>query len=171
MVHQRGEHVDRDPGVGVPLGVGVPVGVRDDARLVEFGAVGAQQRRQAGDPVTVPGAEVPFGDRPAAVRVGVCGGQQLQLAQRGARERLTHPGLLIDDQAGSGLGDREPPSLAGGLVVEVDQHRFVPGLVVFQAVPRQRADLVRPAAGVDDQLGRDPGLAARHVLERGQVAA
>ena len=69
MVHQRGEHVDRDPGVGVPLGVGVPVGVRDHARLVEFGAVGAQQRRQAGDPGRGAGRRSDL-RRPAGGRAG-----------------------------------------------------------------------------------------------------
>ena len=103
VVHELGEHVDPDPRVGVPLGVGVPVGVRDHASFVELGTVGAQQRRQAGDPFAVPGAEVPFGDRPPAVRVGVCGCSSFS-SPRPAREHLAHPGLLGGDQLGGGLG-------------------------------------------------------------------
>ena len=38
VVKQLAQHVDGDPGVGVPLGVGVPVGVGEDAGLVELGA-------------------------------------------------------------------------------------------------------------------------------------
>ena len=101
-----------------------------------------------------------LGDRPPAVRVGVCGGQQPQLAQGRAGEHLPDAGLLGEDEAGGGLGDGEAPPVSRGLVVEVDQHGLAAGLVVFQAVPRQRADLVRPPSGVDHQLGRGPGLAA-----------
>ena len=46
MIHELGEHVDRDPGIGMPLGVSVPVGVRDDAGLVEFGVEARHFRGQ-----------------------------------------------------------------------------------------------------------------------------
>ena len=44
MVEQFGEHVDRHPGVGVPLGVGVPVGVEDDPAFVIFAAAASCSR-------------------------------------------------------------------------------------------------------------------------------
>lgn len=74
VVEQFGEHVDRHARVGVPLGVGVPVGVGDDAVLVVFGAVGAQQRRQRADPVAVRSRQRRDGQRSATVTVGPPGG-------------------------------------------------------------------------------------------------
>ena len=102
MVEQLGEHVDRDARVGVPLGVGVPVGVRDSAVLVEFTAAVQQQRRERGEPVAVRGGQRRDGQRAAAVPVGPAGGQQLQLAGRGAGELVADTLLLGADQLSGG---------------------------------------------------------------------
>ncbi|MGH3857127.1 MAG: hypothetical protein ACRDR6_27320 [Pseudonocardiaceae bacterium] len=107
--------------------------------------------------------EMAFGDRASPVRVGMGGGQQRQLAQRGIGEPCPNPVLLGGDRVRGGLGDREPTPEAGVLVVVIDQDRR-PVLVVFQAVPAQRADLVRSPPGVDDQLHRDADLPARDGL-------
>ena len=58
VVHQLAQHVDRDAGVGVPLGVGVPVGIREILALSYSVPSLAQQRRQPGDPGPVPLAKL-----------------------------------------------------------------------------------------------------------------
>jgi hypothetical protein len=102
MVEQLGEDVDRDARIGVPLGVGVPVGVRDGAALAEFTAAVQQQRPERGEPVAVRGRQCRDGQRAAAVPVGPAGGQQLQLAGRGAGELVADTLLLGADQFSCG---------------------------------------------------------------------
>ena len=51
VVHELGEHVDRDAGVSVPLGVGMPVGIRHDPGRVERRAVTGRQRPEAAGPL------------------------------------------------------------------------------------------------------------------------
>src|SRR5690348_2494783 len=76
--------------------------------------------------------------------------------------------LLSGDDAGCRLGDRQAASLAGVLVVVVDEHRAAVG-VAGQAAERQGGDLGWPAAGVYQQLdaGADlrPARAAFQVIQ------
>jgi hypothetical protein len=85
------------------------------------------------------------------------GGQQFQVPDGRVRETRADPLLLGEDHLGRGLGDRQPPLRAAGLVVVIDQHRRAV-IVAGQAAERQRGDLFRAAAGVDGQLGRGAHL-------------
>ena len=110
MVHQLGEHVDGNPGVGVPLGVGVPVGVGDDPGLVELGrrrGSAAVARLSPSRGAAGPSVSVLIGRRPPGLRQRA--GQQLQLAGRGVREPVTDSVL-----AGRGSPRRWPRRWAGG---------------------------------------------------------
>src|SRR6266568_879270 len=172
MVHELPQDVDWDAGVRVPLGVGVPVCVGHHPGLVELGAIGQQQRRQAVDPDAVPFAHARVVDGPGAAGVLSARGQQLQLGDRGAGEPLAYLLLLPGDQRGGGLGDREATAGPVALVVVVDEHG-VAVAVTGQAVPGQVADVVGAAAGVDGQLDGDADLAAgpAQFLDAWQVAA
>ena len=74
-------------------------------------------------------------------------------------EPLADGEFLLGDQCGGVLADRQAAAQPVGLGVVIDQHRRAVG-VAGQAVPLQCADLSGPAAGVHEQLDRDPGLPA-----------
>jgi hypothetical protein len=155
MAHQLGEHIERDPGVGMALGVGVAVGVGRDRGRVVGAAVRAPQRcRQRHKPSAVgPPDHVPA-HRPQAAGRGIVAGQQDKLGHSAVGEPFPGCLLLGDDQLGSGSGDRQPAAGSVVLVVVVDQH-IVVVVVAAQAVPRQLQDLRGSPSGVDQQLDRD----------------
>jgi hypothetical protein len=121
-------------------------------------------------PVAMPVAD-PFSAKGfAAARVRQRCGQQHQLGAGRVGESGADPLLLPDDEGSGSRVDRQPPTIACRLVVVIDQHRFaVTGAV--EAVQAQLGDFVRAAAGVDQQLDRDPQLATAEVLQQRKVIA
>ena len=164
MPHQLPQHVDRCAGVRVPLGVAVPVGVEEHRGLVELGAIRAPQRLQFVNLAAMGRGEGVIGDRLGSPRVTVCPREQRKVGQRGVREALLHTLFVFDDQFGGGVADREPASDAVVLEVGVDQ-RVLAVAVLVQAIPRQEANLGGPAAGVDEQLDRNPDIVSRRGFE------
>jgi len=80
--------------------------------------------------------------------------EQHQPAGWGIREPAPDVFLLPGDDLGGGLGDRQAPSVAGVLVVVVDEYRAAIA-VAGQAAEGQGGDLSGAAPRVDQQL--DPG--------------
>ena len=151
MSHQLAQHVDGGAGVGVPLGVAVPVGVERDFVLGVFGAVGVLQGRHGVEPfaVRLPQEHAAIGLR--AIRVEGRVGEQRQLADRRAWVSRTDAVLLLGDQRGGGVGDRQPTADPVVLEVLVDQH-VLAVVVGAHAVPGQPLNFVGPASGVDEHL-------------------
>ena len=98
VIEQFGQHVDRNPGVGVSLGVGVTIAIGHYPGLVELDAVAGAQGRQRGEPVTVACLQGGSADRLAPVGISILGGQQFQLRGRSVGESFTDPLLLGDDR-------------------------------------------------------------------------
>ncbi len=177
VTEQVAQHVGRNAFVSVPLGVAVPVGVGNHREPVEDlfprRAICAGHRgdEQVGDrvhplPVGAGEGRLAVGDRPA--RVGPVAGEQRQDPGRGGGEAGTDVGLLADDDAGGGLGDRQPPAGPVVLGIGVDQHRLAVG-VAGQAVQPQLADLVGPPAGVHHQLSHSAHVGAAAFFQDVQV--
>ncbi len=104
-------------------------------------------------------------------RVEPPGAQQLQPGGRGGGEPLADGEFLIGDQRRGVLADRQAAMQPVSLGVVIDQHGRAVG-VADQAVPFQCADLSGPAAGVHEQLDREPGFPAGDGLfQLGKMAA
>src|SRR6266540_1537813 len=146
--------------------VAVPVGVKEHLGPVERSALLPirQQLGQPVDPVAVDASQPPLGDRSGAVGVASRGGQQRQLAGRRVRELRPDHLLLLANQLGGLVGDRQPPPTVPVLVVAVDQ-RMLAVAVLLEAIPAQCADLVRAAAAVDQELDRDAEHPPRRLLK------
>jgi hypothetical protein len=103
--------------------------------------------------------------------VGVAVGtrQQDKLSHRGIGKAITYGLLLLDDESGGGVGDRQPHADPVVLEVGVDQ-RVLAIRVLFDAIPGQLADLVRAAAGVHQKLDGNTDLSpiARLKLRKGR---
>src|SRR5439155_4099127 len=166
VIKELGQHVDRHPGVGVPLGVGVAVGIRNRPGLVELGAIAGAQGPESGDPVAVPVFQHGDAHGPAAVGVAPRGGQQLQLTGRGGREPGPDTGLLAGDHRGGGLADRQAAAQPVRLGVVVDKHRRAVG-VAGQAVQRQAEDVLGAPPGVDGDLGGGPDVGGPEDVQAG----
>src|SRR6266516_20184 len=166
VVHQLGEHVDRDAGVSVPLSVGVPVGVGHDPGGVERRSVTGRQRTETAGPLAVPVLEPADTGRPVPGGVTQRGRQQCQSARRGIGKPGSDPRLLSDDNHRGVLTDRQPAAVPVRLAVVVDQHGLAVA-VTGQAVQREGHDLLRTPPGIDGDLDRGPELSPLHALQRG----
>src|ERR1017187_4329124 len=117
VVEELGEDVDGPPGVGVPRGEGGPGGVGDDPGRAGLGAIAGAQGAEPAGPFAVPSFQHVDRHGPAPVGVAARGGQQLQLAGRGAGEPGPDARLLGGDHRRGGLADRQAGAHAGSIGV------------------------------------------------------
>ncbi|WP_371129272.1 hypothetical protein [Rhodococcoides fascians] len=110
------------------------------------------------------------GDPPGSVGVPRFCWQQFQRFGRLRGVELTNALLLVDDDPGGRLGDRQSPTWSIGFDVVVDQNRLAAS-IAFEAIEPELADLVRPPPSVHRQLDSNPDFREEHLVENMQVRA